>query len=356
MLFLADRVFGPTTTTRNVYDVAAHHVVNGAMEGINGMTLAVYFGRTTPRSPDAWGARILKFPPVASRNRTRDRIGAETPSNTTRLTPLVSFSIIQEVVNDLLNPAGHNLRIREDKQGTFVEGIKEEVILSPAHALSHIAAGEEQRHVGSTKFNLLSSRSHTIFTLTIESSPLGDKIQGEAVHLSQLNLVDLAGSESSKVETSGLRRKEGSYINKSLLTLETVISKLTDVKASHVPYRDSKLIRILQSSLSGHDRVSLICTVTPASRISEETHNTLKFAHRAKHIEIQAKQNKVFSLYSNTTKLQITDEKSLIKKYQHEIRKLKEELEQLKQDTVPVPQLKDMGAHDTILLKQKVLF
>ncbi|KAF2542551.1 hypothetical protein F2Q70_00037459 [Brassica cretica] len=179
----------------------------------------------------------------------------------------------------------------------------------------------EQRHVGSTKFNLLSSRSHTIFTLTIESSPLGDKIQGEAVHLSQLNLVDLAGSESSKV-----------------------ISKLTDVKASHVPYRDSKLIRILQSSLSGHDRVSLICTVTPASRISEETHNTLKFAHRAKHIEIQAKQNK------------ITDEKSLIKKYQHEIRKLKEELEQLKQDTVPVPQLKDMGAHDTILLKQKVLF
>ncbi|XP_013611628.1 PREDICTED: kinesin-related protein 11-like isoform X2 [Brassica oleracea var. oleracea] len=181
-----------------------------------------------------------------------------------------------------------------------------------------IAYSYEQRHVGSTKFNLLSSRSHTIFTLTIESSPLGDKIQGEAVHLSQLNLVDLAGSESSKV-----------------------ISKLTDVKASHVPYRDSKLIRILQSSLSGHDRVSLICTVTPASRISEETHNTLKFAHRAKHIEIQAKQNK------------ITDEKSLIKKYQHEIRKLKEELEQLKQDTVPVPQLKDMGAHDTILLKQK---
>jgi len=121
-----------------------------------------------------------------------------------------------------------------------------------------------------------------------------------------------------------------------------VISKLTDVRASHVPYRDSKLTRILQSSLSGHDRVSLICTVTPASSSSEETHNTLKFAHRAKHIEIQAEQNKII------------DEKSLIKKYQREIRQLKEELEQLKQEIVPVPQLKDIGADDIVLLKQKL--
>jgi centromeric protein E len=94
--------------------------------------------------------------------------------------------------------------------------------------------------------------------------------------------------------------------------------------------------------LSGHDRVSLICTVTPASSSSEETHNTLKFAHRAKHIEIQAEQNKII------------DEKSLIKKYQREIRQLKEELEQLKQEIVPVPQLKDIGADDIVLLKQKV--
>ncbi|XP_025647820.1 uncharacterized protein [Arachis hypogaea] len=138
-------------------------------------------------------------------------------------------------------------------QGTFVEEIKEEVVLSPAHALSLIAAGEEHKHVGSTNFNLLSSRSHTIFTLG---------------------------------------RREGSYINKSLLTLGTVISKLTEDKPSHIPYRDSKLTRLLQSSLSGHGRVSLICTVTPSLSSTEETHNTLKFAHRAKHIEIQAAQNK----------------------------------------------------------------
>ncbi|KAI3728424.1 hypothetical protein L6452_17061 [Arctium lappa] len=108
-----------------------------------------------------------------------------------------------------------------------------------------------------------------------------------------VNLIDLAGSESSKAETTGVRQKEGSYINyKSLLTLGTVISKLTDGRTSHIPYRESKLTRLLQSSLSGHGRVSLICIVTPSSSNSEETHNTLKFAHRAKHIEIQAAQNK----------------------------------------------------------------
>uniref|UniRef100_A0A0A0KYS1 Kinesin-like protein n=1 Tax=Cucumis sativus TaxID=3659 RepID=A0A0A0KYS1_CUCSA len=199
----------------------------------------------------------------------------------------------------------------------------------------------EHRHVGSTNFNLLSSRSHTIFTLTIESSSCGESGEGEAVNLSQLNLIDLAGSESSKAETTGIRRKEGSYINKSLLTLGTVISKLTDGKANHIPYRDSKLTRLLQSSLSGHGRVSLICTVTPASSSSEETHNTLKFAHRAKHIEIQAAQNKII------------DEKSLIKKYQNEIRCLKEELDQLKRGIMTVPQLRD-SEDDIVLLKQKL--
>ncbi|GMN55926.1 hypothetical protein TIFTF001_025041 [Ficus carica] len=203
--------------------------------------------------------------------------------------------------------------------------------------------------------------------MTIESSSCGENSEGEAVNLSQLNLIDLAGSESSKAETTGMRRKEGSYINKSLLTLGTVISKLTDGRATHVPYRDSKLTRLLQSSLSGHGRVSvrfpfyisanpdaiyldgvegcryhLICTVTPSSSNTEETHNTLKFAHRAKHIEIQAAQNKII------------DEKSLIKKYQNEILSLKEELDQLKRGIVTVPQLKDIADEDIVLLKQKL--
>ncbi|KAL4021156.1 hypothetical protein IC575_019947 [Cucumis melo] len=333
-----DRVFGPTTTTRHVYDIAAQHVVSGAMEGVNGTIFAygvTSSGKTHTMHGDQRSPGII---PLAVKDAFS--IIQETP-NREFLLRVSYLEIYNEVVNDLLNPAGQNLRIREDAQGTFVEGIKEEVVLSPAHALSLIAAGEEHRHVGSTNFNLLSSRSHTIFTLTIESSPCGETGEGEAVNLSQLNLIDLAGSESSKAETTGIRRKEGSYINKSLLTLGTVISKLTDGKANHIPYRDSKLTRLLQSSLSGHGRVSLICTVTPASSSSEETHNTLKFAHRAKHIEIQAAQNKII------------DEKSLIKKYQNEIRCLKEELDQLKRGIVTVPQLRD-SEDDIVLLKQKL--
>ncbi|CAN1176128.1 Kinesin-like protein KIN-7E, chloroplastic [Linum perenne] len=249
------------------------------------------------------------------------------------------LEIYNEVINDLLDPTGQNLRIREDPQGTYVEGIKEEVVLSPAHALSLIATGEAHRHVGSNNINLLSSRSHTIFTLTIESSSSGETQGEEDVRLSRLHLIDLAGSESSKSETTGMRRKEGSYINKSLLTLGTVISKLTDSKATHVPFRDSKLTRLLQSSLSGHGMVSLICTVTPASSNSEETHNTLKFAHRSKHVEIKASQNKII------------DEKSLIKKYQKEISTLKQELQELKRGMVETPRSASTTEEDLVHLK-----
>ncbi|PON99874.1 Kinesin-like protein [Trema orientale] len=308
-----DKVFGPHTNSQEVYEVAAKPVVKAAMEGVNGTVFAygvTSSGKTHTMHGDQNSPGII---PLAIKDVFS--IIQETPGREFLLR--VSYlEIYNEVINDLLDPTGQNLRVREDAQGTYVEGIKEEVVLSPGHALSFIAAGEEHRHVGSNNFNLLSSRSHTIFTLMIESSDHGDEYDG--VIFSQLNLIDLAGSESSKTETTGLRRKEGSYINKSLLTLGTVIGKLSEGKASHVPYRDSKLTRLLQSSLGGHGHVSLICTVTPASSNMEETHNTLKFASRAKRVEIYASRNKII------------DEKSLIKKYQREISTLKEELDQLR--------------------------
>ncbi|KAM6542080.1 hypothetical protein CsatB_006527 [Cannabis sativa] len=331
-----DKVFGPATTTRHVYDVAAQQVVCGAMEGVNGTVFAygvTSSGKTHTMHGEQKSPGVI---PLA----VKDVFGIiqETPGREFLLR--VSYlEIYNEVINDLLDPTGQNLRIREDAQGTYVEGIKEEVVLSPAHALSLIATGEEHRHVGSNNFNLLSSRSHTIFTLTVESSPRGENHNEEDVTLSQLHLIDLAGSESSKTETTGLRRKEGSYINKSLLTLGTVISKLTDGKATHIPYRDSKLTRLLQSSLSGHGRISLICTVTPASSNTEETHNTLKFAHRSKHVEIKASQNKII------------DEKSLIKKYQREISSLKEELQQLRRGMMENPNNAGSTQEDLVTLK-----
>lgn len=315
--FAFDKVFGPATPTNAVYEVAARPVVKAAMEGVNGTVFAygvTSSGKTHTMHGDQNSPGII---PLAIKDVFS--IIQDTPGREFLLR--VSYlEIYNEVINDLLDPTGQNLRVREDAQGTYVEGIKEEVVLSPGHALSFIAAGEEHRHVGSNNFNLLSSRSHTIFTLMIESSDHGDEYDG--VIFSQLNLIDLAGSESSKTETTGLRRKEGSYINKSLLTLGTVIGKLSDGKASHVPYRDSKLTRLLQSSLSGHGHVSLICTVTPATSNMEETHNTLKFASRAKRVEIYASRNKII------------DEKSLIKKYQREISSLKQELDQLRRGMI----------------------
>ncbi|PKA54520.1 Kinesin-like protein NACK1 [Apostasia shenzhenica] len=304
-----DRVFGPATTTHHVYDIAAQLVVSGAMQGINGTVFAygvTSSGKTHTMHGEQKSPGII---PLAVKDVFS--IIQETPGREFLLR--VSYlEIYNEVINDLLDPTGQNLRIREDSQGTYVEGIKEEVVLSPAHALSLIASGEGMQ-----------------FRKTIESSPSGENGGDDDVRLSQLNLIDLAGSESSKTETTGLRRKEGSYINKSLLTLGTVISKLTDDKATHIPYRDSKLTRLLQSSLSGHGRVSLICTITPASSNTEETHNTLKFAHRSKHVEIKASQNKIM------------DEKSLIKKYQKEISCLKEELQKLKRGMMEKPSASD---------------
>ncbi|KAF9620842.1 hypothetical protein IFM89_014779 [Coptis chinensis] len=328
-----DKVFGPSTKSMAVYDVAARPVVKTAMDGINGTVFAygvTSSGKTHTMHGDHNAPGII---PLAIKDVFS--IIQDTPGREFLLR--VSYlEIYNEVINDLLDPTGQNLRVREDAQGTYVEGIKEEVVLSPGHALSFIAAGEEHRHVGSNNFNLFSSRSHTIFTLMIESSSRGDEYDEEVI-FSQLNLIDLAGSESSKTETTGIRRKEGSYINKSLLTLGTVIGKLSEGKSSHVPYRDSKLTRLLQSSLSGHGHVSLICTITPASSNMEETHNTLKFASRAKRVEIFASRNRII------------DEKSLIKKYQREISTLKEELDHLKQGV-----LAGINHEEILTLKQKL--
>ncbi|KAH9605357.1 hypothetical protein KSS87_000156 [Heliosperma pusillum] len=291
-----DKVFGPNAVTEDVYDVAARPVVKAAMDGINGTVFAygvTSSGKTHTMHGDDNYPGII---PLA----IKDVFSIIQETSGREFLLRVSYlEIYNEVINDLLDPTGQNLRIREDLQGTYVEGIKEEVVLSPGHALSFIAAGEEHRHVGSNNFNLFSSRSHTIFTLMIESSAPGDEYDG--VIFSQLNLIDLAGSESSKTETTGIRRKEGAYINKSLLTLGTVIGKLSEGKASHVPYRDSKLTRLLQSSISGRGHVSII------------------------------------------------DEKSLIKKYQREISVLREELDQLRRGM-----LVGVSHEEILTLKQKL--
>jgi hypothetical protein len=195
------------------------------------------------------------------------------------------LEIYNEQIRDLLQPELTDLRILEDKRrGVYVSPLKEEIVTSAKQVLHVIQRGELNRHTSTTDYNEYSSRSHTIFQMVIESreqttpknSPLlpnGKRQSDGTVRVSQLNLIDLAGSEKAATDID--RRKEGAYINKSLLTLGTVISRLTETprliasghmagtpSPGHIPYRDSKLTRILQSSLSGNAKISVICTIS----------------------------------------------------------------------------------------------
>jgi len=193
-------------------------------------------------------------------------------------------------------------------------------VLSANHALSLVAAGDAQRKVSATSFNDDSSRSHTLCRITVESCGKCGKTGDKGIErlFSALNLIDLAGSESARAASTRSHRMEGSYINKSLLTLGTVIGKLSDGHAAHIPFRDSKLTRLLQASLSGTGaRIAIVCCITPAAAQAEETHTTLKFATRAKSVKIAASRN------------EILDEKSMIVRYQKEILTLKRKLEQV---------------------------
>ncbi|KAG1448063.1 hypothetical protein G6F56_009056 [Rhizopus delemar] len=203
------------------------------------------------------------------------------------------MEIYNERIKDLLASTDMHPDIVEDKKkGIYVRNLNEEIVKTPKEVMDCIQKGESNRHISATDYNDRSSRSHTIFQLVIESRQKSDESKTNSVQISQLNLIDLAGSE--KVASDMERRKEGAFINKSLLTLGNVISKLTsDEPTTHIPFRNSKLTRILQASLSGNARISVICTINPTLASKDESLNTLKFAQRTKLVKTDAKMTKI---------------------------------------------------------------
>lgn len=177
------------------------------------------------------------------------------------------------------------LDLRDKDTGVYVKDLSTFVVKTPADMLKVFEEGTLQRHVGATNMNEHSSRSHSVFTITVESSEMD--AQGEAhIKVGKLNIVDLAGSErQDKTGATGDRLKEASKINLSLSTLCHVISSLTDPKCTYVPYRDSRLTRILQDSLGGNTKTVMIANIGPADYNSEETISTLRYASRAKQIQ-----------------------------------------------------------------------
>ncbi|KAL2489056.1 P-loop containing nucleoside triphosphate hydrolase superfamily protein [Forsythia ovata] len=211
--------------------------------------------------------------------------------------PSLSKSDVPPVVK-ATGPARVPIQIRETVSGGItLAGVKEAEVKTKDEMASYLLQGSVCRATGSTNMNSQSSRSHAIFTISMEQkrisrSSVGDDV-GDDILTAKLHLVDLAGSERAKrTGADGTRLREGIHINKGLLALGNVISALGDDKkrreGGHVPYRDSKLTRLLQDSLGGNSKTVMIACVSPADVNAEETLNTLKYANRARNIQNKA--------------------------------------------------------------------
>ena len=322
--FAFDHVFPAAFSNQGVYETIGSSIVQSSLDGING-TIFAYGVTSSGKTHTMMGDDVTPGVVPHAIAELYHLIGKLSKRKEITV-HMCMMEIYNEVVNDLLNPANTNLKLREDpRRGIYVEGVHEERLQSADHALHVVATGNEHRKTSATAFNEGSSRSHTIIRLSIEANDRPEFATDPDARvgrtLSFLTMVDLAGSESAKAEINRSQRMEGSFINKSLLTLGTVIHKLSEGGAVHIPFRDSKLTRILSNSLTGNGaRVAVICTITPASTQAEETHNTLKFASRAKKVTIEAKRN------------EILDQSSLIARYQQELALLRHQLDIVMRD------------------------
>ncbi|XP_047972492.1 kinesin-like protein NACK1 [Salvia hispanica] len=306
--FSFDKVFGPDCSTENVYEDGVKMVALSALNGINATIFA--YGQTS--SGKTYTMRGITEKAV---NDIYMHI-INTPERDFRI-KISGLEIYNENVRDLLNSeSGRSLKLLDDpEKGTVVEKLVEETAKDDQHLRHLIHVCDAQRQVGETALNDTSSRSHQIIRLTIEST-LRESSNCVRSYVASLNFVDLAGSErTSQTNAEGIRLREGCHINLSLMTLTTVIRKLSVGKRSgHIPYRDSKLTRILQHSLGGNARTAIICTLSPATSHAEQSRNTLLFATRAKEVTNNAQVNMVIS------------DKQLVKHLQKEVARLEAEL------------------------------
>ncbi|GAY35574.1 hypothetical protein CUMW_017130 [Citrus unshiu] len=235
------------------------------------------------------------------------------------------LEIYNEQITDLLEPSSTNLQLREDlKKGVYVENLTEYNVKTVNDVVKLLLQGAANRKMAATYMNSESSRSHSVLTCIIESH--WEKDSMTHFRFARLNLVDLAGSERQKSSgAEGDRLKEAANINKSLSTLGLVIMSLVDSaqgKHRHVPYRDSRLTFLLQDSLGGNSKTTIIANVSP-SISANETLSTLKFAQRAKLIQNNAKVNENAS--GDVTALQrqiqqLKDQLSSLMKHQNLLR------------------------------------
>ncbi len=369
-----DRVLGPDSSNSQAYKEIAAHVVSKAIDGFNATVFA--YGQTGSGKTWTMMGDNEQSPGIIPQALTQMFAAVSLDENRDFLIRCSFLELYNECVNDLLNTdgTGQNLTIVADDpvKGAIIAGLREEIISSVTQGMELVELGNENRKVASTVMNSRSSRSHTIFRVVLEAttpdpvclnqtpddlslhSSVQDKSRlafkgfgdsrkqsrGCNTMVSYLNLVDLAGSErQSNTGATGSRLKEGAAINRSLLALGAVINKLSDMKSgsnrkrvegknavstairgrkspsiNHVPYRNSKLTRILKQSLGGNTFTSIVVAMSPAPSYRDESRSSLKFGQMCKSITNTVRRNTV------------ADNKTLVKQYKLQIAKLELQL------------------------------
>jgi len=292
--FTYDFALGKTSTNEELYNVAVAKILKQLFRGYNVTVLA--YGQTGSGKTHSMGtAYSAEDDPILEGvipRSVKDIFQHIVENKDTEFLVKVSFmELYNEQLFDLLSNKPRKedtiVDIREDgNKGIKIPGLTETPITSMAEAMLLLEKASEGRVTAATAMNARSSRSHAIFTLGIEAKPKSDP---KAVTISRFHLVDLAGSErQKKTKAKGDRLKEGININMGLLSLGNVISALGEENRganSHIPYRDSKLTRLLQDSLGGNSHTLMIACVSPADSNLEETVSTLRYADRARKIK-----------------------------------------------------------------------
>jgi Kinesin motor domain len=315
-VFAFDATFPQSCAQQTVYESAAFQLVESVLEGYNG-TIFAYgqtgCGKTHTMMGDPSDENLKGIIPRAFAHIFGN---IESTTHKNFLIRCSFIEIYNEEIHDLIGPdvkAKLELKESTDK-GVFIKGLSMQIVKSIPEIEKLMNYGSKNRSVGETAMNKDSSRSHSIFTIYIEASETQDA-DNQKIVAGKLNLVDLAGSErQSKTQATGDRLKEANKINLSLSALGNVISALVDGKSSHVPYRDSKLTRLLQDSLGGNTKTVMIANISPASDNYDETFGTLRYASRAKSIKNQPKINE-------------DPKDALLREYQDEVARLKAMLE-----------------------------
>ena len=296
-----DRVFSTASSQEQVYEEVAATTVQDIMDGFNGTVFA--YGQTgagkswSMMGPDdlvqcmgidGFDDSKRGIIPRATSD-IFEKMSEAARREPTLFTVQVSYvEVYRENIRDLLDPSKSKLEVRESAQaGVYVDGLSEEYVTDVEDVLDVLKRGDATRAVASTKMNAASSRSHSVFTMKVSQRSEADG----STRTGQLNLVDLAGSEKvKKTSASGKTLEEAKKINQSLSALGNVIKALAD-GSDHVPFRDSKLTRLLQNSLGGNTKTSLLLACSPHPDNGAETATTLRFGERAKLIKNRVQQN-----------------------------------------------------------------